>query len=255
MSEWVTRTWVGSVCVLTLNDPEQMNRFSPDLRNELISAFGALGEMPECRAIVLAGAGAHFSSGGDIKSFQETDVMSARARLRKGSGPLARLIAAGPKPVVAAVQGNCYGAGLSLAAASDYVVVDSSAKFCAAFIRLGLIPDNGLLWSLPRRVGHARAKRLMALAPVLDASQALQIGLADESVDAGQALSRATEVATKFAAGAPVAMALLKSAMSEGLEDVLRAEADLQPMLMTSDDHSEAKQAFFEKRPARYAGR
>jgi enoyl-CoA hydratase/carnithine racemase len=255
MSELVTRDWVGSVCILTMNDPEQMNLFSPALRNELISAFGTLGENPDCRAIILAGAGAHFSAGGDIKSFQESDVMSARARLRKGSGPLARLIVAGTKPVIAAVQGNCYGAGLSLVAASDYVVTERSAKFCAAFMRLGLIPDVGLLWSLPRRVGHGRAKLLMALASVVVGADATQMGLADEVVDAGQALNRAKEVAAQFAASPPVAMALLKSAMSEGLENALKAEIDFQPVLMTSDDHAEAKRAFFEKRPAAFLGR
>lgn len=255
MNGLVTQDWVGSVCILTMNDADHMNLFSPALRNELISAFGSLGENADCRAIVLAGAGSHFSAGGDIRSFHESDVMSVRARIRKGSGPLARLIISGTKPVIAAVQGNCYGAGLSLVAGADYVVAERSAKFCAAFIRLGLLPDVGLLWSLPRRVGHGKAKQLMALASVFDGTEAAQMGLADEAVEPGQALDRAKEVATKFAAGPPAAMAFLKAAMSEGLEDVLRTEADIQPIMMVSEDHAEAKRAFFEKRQPTYRGR
>lgn len=255
MSELVTQHWVGSVCILTMNDAEHMNLFSPALRNELIAAFGALGENADCRAIVLAGAGKHFSAGGDIKSIQEAGVMSGRARLRKGSGPLTRLMVAGAKPIIAAVQGNCYGAGLSLAAASDYVVGETGTQFCAAFMRIGIIPDIGLLWSLPRRVGHGRAKKLMALATVVDGAEALQMGLMDEIVDPGQALDRATDVAAKFAAGPPMAMALLKAAMSEGLEDALRVEADYQPLLMMTEDHAEAKRAFFEKRRPVFQGR
>jgi 2-(1,2-epoxy-1,2-dihydrophenyl)acetyl-CoA isomerase len=238
-----------------MNDAKHMNLFSPALRNELIAAFGALGEDPDCRAIVLAGAGEHFSAGGDIKSLQEADVMSGRARLRKGSGPLARLMVTGPKPIIAAVQGNCYGAGLSLAAACDYVVAETGTKFCAAFMRLAIIPDVGLLWSLPRRIGHGRAKKLMALATVIDGAEALQAGLADEIVDPGRALERARDVAAKFAAGPPMAMALLKAAMSEGLEDALRLEADYQPLLMTTEDHAEAKRAFFEKRRPLFQGK
>jgi enoyl-CoA hydratase/carnithine racemase len=255
MAELVTQEWDGHVCVLTMNDAEHMNLFSPSLRNELVSAFTSLGTNPDCRAIVLAGAGKHFSAGGDIKSFEESDAVSVRNRILKGSGPLARLIIAGAKPVITAVQGNCYGAGMSMVAASDFVVTERSAKFCAAFVRLGLIPDVGLLWTLPRRVGHGRAKLLMALATVMDGAEAALTGLADELVEDGDALARAKQIAAKFAAGAPLAMALLKTAMAEGLEAVLKSEVELQPLVMTSEDHGEAKRAFFQKRKPVFQGR
>ena len=237
-----------------MNDAEHMNLFSPAMRDALIGGLEKLSDDPKCRAIVLTGAGDHFSAGGDIKSFNEADAMSGRARLKRGSGPLARLLAAGPKPVIAAVKGNCYGAGLSMAAACDYVIAERSAKFCAAFIRMGFIPDVGLLWSLPRRVGHGKAKQLMALATVLDAQAAAQAGLADEIVEAADLHQRAQDMASRFASAPPLTMALLRSAMADGLEEVLRTEIDYQPVLMTTEDHAEAKRAFFEKRKPQFRG-
>jgi 2-(1,2-epoxy-1,2-dihydrophenyl)acetyl-CoA isomerase len=254
MSELVLVARDGMIATVTLNDPTHLNLFSPAMRDGLIDAFRQLNDDPDCRAIVLAAAGKDFSAGGDMKSMTEKSAMQMRARLAKGSSVLARLLVAGNKPVIAAVEGNAYGAGLSLAAAAEYVVAARTAKFCAAFLRIGLIPDVGLLWTLPRRVGRGRAMKLMALARPVDASEAERIGLVDELTEPGSALEAAKKVARDFAEMPPVATSLLKWAMSRGLEDVLRQEIDLQPVSFVSNDHAEAKAAFFEKRRPSFRG-
>ena len=255
VTELVTQAREGPVVTLTMNRPEKMNLFSPPMRDALIANFNQLGDDPTCRAIVLTGAGQHFSAGGDVRSFTETTFLSARARLERGSGPLARLIAAGRKPVVTAIEGNCYGAGLSMAAASDFAVAASDAKLCAAFVKLGFIPDVGLLWSLPRRVGLGKAKELAALATVIDGEEAARIRLVDAVVEPGEALAKALEMAWRFAEAPPVTMALLKAAFAQdGLESVLKAELDYQPALITTADHAEAKSAFLERRKPVFTG-
>lgn len=243
------------VATLSLNDPQRLNVFSPAMRDELIDAFATLNDDADCRAIVLTGANGNFTAGGDIRSFSETTPLEIRARLEKGSSRLLRLMVAGRKPVIAAVEGTCYGAGVSLAAACDHFVVASDAKLCCAFIRLGFLPDLGLLWSLPRRVGLGKAKELAALAPVFDGNEALAMRLADSVAAPGEALAAARAVAARFAAAPPVSMALLKSAFSDGLDEVLKLELDVQPILVATEDHAEAKRAFLEKRKPRFSGR
>ena len=248
------RDRTGPVFTLTMNDPDRLNVLSPALRDALITALSELGDDPDCRAIVLTGAGKHFSAGGDIRSFQETTILSLRARLERGSGPLVRLIAAGRKPVIAAIEGNCYGAGVSLAAACDFAVAARDAHLCIAFAKLGFIPDIGLLWSLPRRVGMGKAKELSALATVIDGAEAERVRLVDAISEPGAALEQAKAVAARFAQTPPITMALLKAAFAEGLEAVLKVELDYQPVLAMSEDHAEAKKAFFEKRAPIFRG-
>jgi 2-(1,2-epoxy-1,2-dihydrophenyl)acetyl-CoA isomerase len=162
---------------------------------------------------------------------------------------------AGAKPIVAAVEGYAFGAGLALAAASDYVVAGQGAKFCCAFTRVAFIPDLGLMYSLPNRVGFTKAKQLIGLAETFDAERALKLGVVDEVVATGAALVSALEVAERFAAGPPLAFEMVKSVFARGLEAMIQAEIDLQPMAWLSEDHKEGKRAFFEKRKPRFVGR
>ena len=162
---------------------------------------------------------------------------------------------AGAKPIVAAVEGYAFGAGLALTAAADYVVAATNAKFCCAFTRVGFIPDLGLMFSLPNRVGHAKAKQLIALADTFDAQRAEKLGLVDDVVAPGETLAAAIAVAQRFAAGPPLAFEMMKSVFARGLEAMIQAEIDLQPMLWLSEDHREGKQAFFEKRQPKFKGR
>jgi len=255
MAELTTLERKDGIVTLTLNDPVRMNAFCADMRRELIERFTQLNDDDECRAIVLAAAGPNFTAGGDLKGFNETTVRQCRTRLKRGGALLVREMIAGAKPIVAAVEGYAFGAGLALAAASDYVVAGQGAKFCCAFTRVAFIPDLGLMFSLPNRVGYAKAKQLIALADTFDAGRALQLGVVDEVVQNGETLPAAIKVAERFAAGPPLAFEMVKSVFARGLEAMIQAEIDLQPMTWLSEDHKEGKRAFFEKRKPRFVGR
>jgi enoyl-CoA hydratase/carnithine racemase len=242
------------IVTLSFNLPERRNVWTPEIRDAMIEALSELSGDRSCRAIVLTGTGGNFTVGGDIRSFTQNTIMTARQRLERGASVLVKLLVAGPKPVVAAVEGFCYGAGVSLAACCDYVVAAPDTKFSCAYVRMGLIPDLGGLWALPRRVGLGRAKRLTVLAKPFDGVEAERIGLADELAPSGSVLQAANRVAREFAAMPPIAQAMLKAAYAEGLDDALRTEVDYLPVLMSSADHAEAKTAFFEKREPRFTG-
>jgi enoyl-CoA hydratase/carnithine racemase len=158
---------------------------------------------------------------------------------------------------VAAVEGVAFGAGLSLAVATDYVVAASNARFCAAFLRVGLIPDTGILWTLPEKIGMARAREMLSLATEIDGFRAGEMGLANEVVEPGAALAAAIEVARGLAAHPPLGVALLKAALTDGattMNAALRAEIDYQPVLRQSKDHQAACRAFFDKSTPAFTG-
>ncbi len=228
---------------------------SQGLRDALTTAFARLNDDEECRAIVLTGADGVFSAGADMAGWGEKTLQECRKRLKRGGTLLMREMIGGSKPIVAAVEGYAYGAGLALACAADHVVAATNARFCCAFTRVGFIPDLALMYSLPHRVGPARAKQLIALADDVDAQRAERIGLADEITPVGNALQRALELARRYAEGPPIAFALTKSVFARGLEEMIQAEIDLQPYAWLSEDHEEGKRAFREKRKPRFKGR
>jgi len=243
------------IATLTLRTEGKLNAFTTLIRDALTQRLRELNDDPDCRAIVLTGADGNFSAGADMAGWGEKTVRECRVRLRRGGTPLIREIVAGAKPVIAAVEGYAYGAGLALACACDYLVAADGAKFCCAFTRVGFIPDLGLMYTLPRRVGHTKALQLITLADVVEAERALQLGLADELVPKGAALQRAKEVALRYADAPPLAFELVKGAMSKGLEVMLQSELELQPMPWLSEDHEEGKRAFAQKRKPRFKGR
>jgi enoyl-CoA hydratase/carnithine racemase len=242
------------VVTLTLNNPAKMNAFSQAMRDRLTEWLDTLNADPTCRAIVLTGSGGHFSAGADLSGFQETTVQQCRTRLKRGGAVLMRQMIAGAKPLIAAVEGNAFGAGLALSAGCDHVVAARSARFCCAFTKVGFIPDMGLMYSLPNRVGLARAKQLIALADVIGAERAERLGLVDDLCEDGTALATAQAMARRYADGPPMAFEMMKSVFARGLEAMIQAEVDLQPMLWLSQDHAEGKQAFAERRPPRFSG-
>ncbi|UXJ50238.1 enoyl-CoA hydratase/isomerase family protein [Pseudomonas citronellolis] len=243
------------IAIVTISNPGKLNAMSAAIRDGLTEAFRNLNDDPSCRAIILTGAGENFSAGAELGGWNESEVRQCRVRLKRGASPLIREMIAGAKPIIAAVEGYAFGAGLALAAASDYVVASRTAKFCCAFTKVGFIPDMGLLFSLPNRVGPAKAKQLIALADTIDAERAERLGLADEVVAAGTALAEAETVARRFADGPPLAFDIMKSVFSRGLEAMIQAEVDLQPILWLSDDHVEGKAAAREKRKPRFTGK
>ena len=245
----------GALAILTLNNPAKLNAMSQAMRDALTSAFSQLNADQEVRAIVLKGASENFSAGADMGGWSETSVQQCRTRLKHGGAALMREMVAGAKPIIAAVEGYAYGAGLALACASDYLVASASARFCCAFTRVGFIPDLALMYTLPRRVGATKAMQLIALAEDVNAERAAALGLTDEVVAPGAAFARAREVALQYCETPPLAFELMKSAFARDLEAAIQAEIDLQPMAWLSEDHAEGKRAFAEKRKPKFTGR
>lgn len=246
----------GAIAVVTLNQPEKRNALAADLRNQLIATLVRLDAVPECRTIIITGAEGNFCSGGDISGMISDDVLQVRHRMARVH-ELPRLIVNSSKLFIAAVEGAAFGAGFSLASCCDLVVAADNARFCASFTKLSLFPDLGLLWSLPGRVGSARAKALMLLGTVVDADTAAKIGLADHRTT-GSAVDMARIVAAEYAATAPITTALIKSALARGVasfEDVLRMEADAQPLGLSTADHIAGREAFFSRQPPQFKGR
>jgi enoyl-CoA hydratase/carnithine racemase len=245
-----------SVAIVTMNLPEKRNALSLEMRETLLAVLEELEADRDCRAIVLTGAAGTFSSGGDISAMPGANALGTKMRLERAHR-VVRLIAGSAKPYIAAVEGFAFGAGLSLAALCDHVVAARDAKFAASFNRIGLIPDLGLMWSLPGRVGSGKAKEMMLLGETIQAPEAERIGLVDRLTEPGEALAEACRRAEKFAAVAPVATAFTKSALTQGpvdLETVLKQEMIGQALLLGTDDHAEAKTAFFAKRPVSFKG-
>ncbi|MET8220361.1 enoyl-CoA hydratase/isomerase family protein [Streptomyces hirsutus] len=244
----VLTTKRGRTAVLELNRPRRRNALDLQDRRDLIAALDAAAEDPEVVSIVLTGAGPMFSAGGDIKSMP-TDPEIARVRLRVLTELVNRMVK-GPKPIISAVEGGAFGLGLSLVAATDFVVASREARFAASFGRLGLVPDTGLFWTLPRRIGAARAKELMLLTNDFTAQEADAMGLVTELVDAGSALDRALELAERLAQGSPAMYAETKALCAQPEQDlasVLESEAEAQVRMLATDFFSEAQEKFFKR--------
>lgn len=248
----------GRVAIVTLNKASTRNAMSPEMVAGLTERFEGLVRDSDCRAIVLTGANGAFCAGGDIsRMVADRPILATRAWMGQVQR-LIRLIVAGSKPVVAAVEGAAAGAGLALTAASDFAVAASNARFLASFGKVGIAPDSGTYWSLAQRIGVGNAKRILMLSSTLDASSACRIGLVDEVVEPGNALRRAMEIAGEFAAAAPLPIAVIKSVYAQGcadLESAFQAERDHHPYLVLSDDHLGAVKAFREKRKPEFSGK
>ena len=257
----VIETMESGIAVLTLNAPARKNALSTEIRFALLAAMQKYVGDPACRAMVLTGAAQTFCAGGDISQMKPPEGVTPRdysLTRMKALHDSVRLIAAGPKPVVAAVEGHAAGAGMSLAAACDYVIAADDARFVASFGRIGLAADCGLIWSLPNRVGHAKARDLLLTARTVSANEALKLGLADEVVAKGATLARALEKAASYATTAPLAIALTKRVMAGELDDLnlaLENEIDWQAELRATADHQEAREAFLQKRAPKFQGR
>lgn len=244
------------VAILTLNYPAKRNALCLQMRQQLVAHLKTLMADPHCRAIVLTGQGGHFCAGGDISEMKQRTLLENRNRWKLVT-ELVSIMVTGPKPIIAAVEGNAFGAGLSLTANCDYAVAGRSARFGAAFARMAVLPDGGALWSVPRKIGMAKAREIFSLARQFDAVEAERIGLVNAVAEPGEALTVALAVAREYAAMPPLATALLKDALAQGIDtfaDALRAETDFQTQLLASRDHREAVTAFLEKRSPNFTG-
>ncbi|WP_433506242.1 enoyl-CoA hydratase/isomerase family protein [Pseudonocardia halophobica] len=249
MSDLVLRADAGSVRTLVLNDPDRRNPLSVALRTHLLEELTEAMEDPEVRAVVLTGAGAVFSAGGDLSAMRRRPAAEA-LELLESAQAVVRTILAGPVPVVAHVEGAAFGAGVALAAACDRVVTTTTTRFRATFTGVGLSGDMGIYWSLPRRVGPAWARRMLMFGDEVDGSRAVDIGLADVLAEPGEALAVTAAEAARVARGPRGALAAVKDMLGTvGDRDaVLDAEARTQSSLTDTDDFAEGVAAFRERR-------
>jgi 2-(1,2-epoxy-1,2-dihydrophenyl)acetyl-CoA isomerase len=249
----------GGVLTLTLNRPERVNAFNVALLEALNAAVKRAAD-PQCRVVLLTGAGKGFCAGQDLadRAVGGAGRPDLGATLDKLYNPLIRALRALPKPVVCAVNGAAAGAGANLALACDIVLAARSAKFLQAFARIGLIPDAGGTWILPRLIGEARARALMLLADPIDAEQAQAWGMIYRAVDDDDLMGEARTVAARLAAGPTHALGLIKQALAASptatLDAQLDLERDLQRKAGQADEFIEGVKAFLEKRPANFTG-
>jgi 2-(1,2-epoxy-1,2-dihydrophenyl)acetyl-CoA isomerase len=245
------------VATITLNRPDAFNALTRDLNRELREALGRAGEDDSVRAVVLTGAGRAFSSGQDLRQMEEGDPAEVvKDTLNNSYSPMILAMRQLPKPIVGAINGVAAGAGMSLALATDIRIASDKASFMQAFSRVGLVPDAGSNYFLPRLVGLPRALELAWTARRVGAEEALQIGLVNSVVAADELAGAAQEMARRLAAGPALAIGLTKQAMvqAEGssLAQILALEAELQSRCIVTDDFVEGVAAFLEKREPRF---
>jgi 2-(1,2-epoxy-1,2-dihydrophenyl)acetyl-CoA isomerase len=252
----------GGITRLTLNRPDKLNAFTLAMHAELNAGLQAANADPHCRVVVLTGAGRAFSAGQDLAEVggpTDPAAPDAGSRLEKAYNPLVKLITSLEKPVICAVNGIAAGAAANIALACDLVLAARSASFLQAFARIGLIPDAGGTWVLPRLVGAARARGLALLAEPLSAEKAEAWGLIWKVVDDDKLDAEVSALAARLAAAPTFALALAKRALAvsstNSLAQQLDLERDLQRLAGASPDAREGIAAFLEKRAPKYTGR
>jgi 2-(1,2-epoxy-1,2-dihydrophenyl)acetyl-CoA isomerase len=245
--------------LLTLNRPQRLNAFDAGLQAALREALQAAGADPDCRAVLLAGAGRGFCAGQDLAAPGLTGPdVDLGPVLEQGWNPLVTTLRALPKPVVCAVQGIAAGAGASIALACDITLAAEDARFNMAFIRIGLVPDSAATWTLPRLVGPARARALALLGDPVSGAEAAAMGLIHRAVPAERLMVEAEALCERLARLPAQALAatkrLLDAAEDNTIEQQLALETEVQRALGRSPDYAEGVAAFQQKRPARFQG-
>ena len=246
------------VATITLNRPDALNALTVPMKQELLAAFRRVEREKAIRAVLLTGAGRAFCAGQDLRERLEPGAAPLGVEVRERYNPIVRAMRNLAKPIVGAINGVAAGAGASLAMACDIRVASDAASFALAFGRVGLVPDSGATWFLPRIVGAARASELALLNDPVGAEDALRIGLVGRVVPAADLTREARAVAERLAGGAPRAIALTKRALNAAwdndLDAALEYEAHLQDLAGRTKDHAEGMAAFMEKRAPRFSG-
>ena len=250
----------SGVATITLNRPDRLNALTFEVYDELRATFRGLDTEPDVRAIVITGAGKAFCSGGDVHEIIGVLVGSEYRRLLEFTRTTCDLVLAirqCRRPVVAAINGTCAGAGAVIATACDVRIAATSARIAFLFTKVGLSgADMGAAWLLPRIVGLGRATELLMTGEFITADEALRIGLYNQVVAEGEALTAATGLARQLARGPSFALEITKDALnreaSMDLQAALEAEAQIQASLMTHADFREAYEALVAKRPPKF---
>src|SRR4051812_30741662 len=245
----------AAVATITIARPDRLNALSGQTVDELRAAVEEAGSSG-ARCLLLTGEGRGFSSGADLAGGGLPE--DAGAALEKHFNPLVEALFALPIPVVAAVNGPCAGAGCSLALAADIVIAGRSAYFLQAFVNIGLIPDAGATWLLPRLAGRARAMEMMMLGERIPAEKALEWGMISRGVEDDELASEAVALATRLAQGPTVALGLIRKLAREAghlpVSEALAAERAAQREAGATQDFRSAVVAFLQKQPARFEG-
>jgi enoyl-CoA hydratase/carnithine racemase len=229
------------------------------MREDLLAALRAADSDVACRVVVITGAGRAFCAGGDVdymSGLQKDGDVEAFRKLLDAGRDIVTTIAEMPKPVIASVNGVAAGAGCNLALACDYRIASDTAKLGETFVRIGLHPDWGGTWFLPRLVGPSRAMEILMTGRMVDAAEALAIGMVDRVVPSAELTALTSEFARTIAQGPPLSIAGIKRALAVSRANTLRAQIDIesehQLRAFLSNDAREGMAAFFEKRPPKF---
>ncbi len=247
--------------IITLNRPERLNAFTEGMHRALKAAIDDAEADANCRALLLTGAGRGFCAGQDLNErvTADGDIVVPGEALETYYNPLVRKLRALPFPVIAAVNGIAAGAGCSVALACDIVLAAKTATFTQVFARIGLIPDAGGTWILPRLVGQARARGLALLTEPLSAEKAEDWGLIWKAVDDETLMSEAEKLCAHFAAAPTYGLGLIKQAFDAAEDNDLAAQLDLERKLQrqagSHEDYKEGVRAFLAKRKPQFSGK
>ena len=260
--ETVTVSTTGPVRIITLNRPQAYNACSNQLTTDLADALKRAESDDDVKVIIITGAGKAFNAGQDLaelkKRYAGGEMPNLGRDLRDRYNPIIRRICKMDKPIIAAVNGVAAGAGCSLALACDFRIASEHASFIEAFINVGVVPDAGSTYFLPRMIGRAKAMELCCTGRKVDAAEALQLGLVNKVVPADQLLVATHALAERLASLPTRAIALTKQLLSKSfdndLDQQLEAEAALQEVASRTADHLEGVAAFLEKREPRFRG-
>ena len=247
------------IATVTLNRPDTLNAFNDLMIKETTAAFKQANRDRAVRAVLLTGNGRAFSSGQDLADVQAREGdFSIGEHLRHGYHRLIAQMVAVEKPIIGVINGIAAGAGCGIALATDIRIASDKAAFMLAFSRVGLIPDSGVNYFLPRLIGYARAYEMAITADKLAAATALEWGMVNRVVPHEQLMETAVSIATKLASGPTVAFGLTKRAMlqswGQSLTESLETEAYLQEIAGRTHDSAEGIHAFLEKRPSQFTG-
>ncbi|MBW1800073.1 MAG: enoyl-CoA hydratase [Deltaproteobacteria bacterium] len=247
------------VALLTLNNPENRNPLTEETKVEMIDALDGIGENEGARALVLTGNGPAFCAGGDVKNIgKELTPDDIRAVMEKSQELLLRLVHL-EKPVIAAVNGDAFGMGCNLALTADFPVGSEKARFCQVFVKLGLIPDFGALYFLPRLIGPWKSKELTYLGRAVSADEAERMGLIYRMVPHEDLHREAMALASRLANLPTRAIARAKRVLNRAfdmtLPEILKEEIEAQIELSGTEDHREGMRALMEKRKPVFKGK
>lgn len=252
----------GGVRTITLNRPDKLNAFNENLLATLGKAVRNAEKEKSVRCLVITGAGRAFCSGQDLADvadrYQSDEPIELGSHLRNLYNPMIARLRTMEKPVIGAINGVAAGAGCSVALACDFRIAAESASFIQAFINVGLVPDSGSTFFLPRLIGASRALEMACTGRKIKADEALRIGLVNQVVPDGELATAAKEMATRLATLPPRGIALTKRLMNQAwtadLETQLEFEAQCQTTAGKTHDHREGVTAFLEKRKPEFRG-